>query len=171
MNQAAQATSQSDDGDQFDAFRKKVEGTNINRDTLLATDYLNHFNEIVMLLEMLPDMPDIFEDAREWRPKTYKQHFEDSNFTDRELAIAAYDHVPENFRLAFEGFVSHMDRIVASSLAMVAEAIAADDQPRLRDVSKTASDTLKDLINAVATIIRGHEVSVDQHEIDDLFTE
>lgn len=171
MYQAAQGTSQSDDGDQFDVFRKKVEGTNINGETLLATDYLNHFNEIVMLLEMLPDMPDIFEDAREWRPKTYKQHFEDSNFTDRELAIAAYDHVPENFRQAFEGFVSHMDRIVASSLAMVGDAIAADDQRRLQNVSKTACDTLKYLINAVAAIIRGHEMSVDQHDIDDLFTE
>ncbi len=43
------------------AFQHKVRGTNINEQTLLATDYLNHFNEIAMMLEMIPDMPEFLE--------------------------------------------------------------------------------------------------------------
>jgi hypothetical protein len=35
---------------------------NINPQSGLATDYLNHFNEAIMLLEMIPDMPDCVED-------------------------------------------------------------------------------------------------------------
>ena len=39
-------------------YRRLVEGSTINGTTLLSTDYLNHFNEFVMLLDLIPDMPD-----------------------------------------------------------------------------------------------------------------
>ena len=55
--------------------RLLVRGKNINQNTLLATDYLNHFNEIIMLLEMVPSMPECYEDAAGWRPKSYAEHF------------------------------------------------------------------------------------------------
>jgi len=77
-------------------LRERVRGSNINEKTLLATDYLNHFNEFVMLLDLIPDMPDCLEDARAWEPKCYKDHFLDSQFSDRDLAIEAYDRAPPN---------------------------------------------------------------------------
>ena len=39
------------------AWHDRLEGTNINQSKLLATDYLNHFNEVVLLIEMLPSAP------------------------------------------------------------------------------------------------------------------
>ena len=39
-----------------------LRAANINPRTGLATDYLNHFNEAIMLLEMIPDMPECAED-------------------------------------------------------------------------------------------------------------
>ena len=68
-----------------------VQGKNIHEETLLATDYLNHFNEIIMLLDMIPSMPECLEDAKAWEPKTYVEHFRDSGFADKDLAIFAYD--------------------------------------------------------------------------------
>ena len=47
------------DSPETEALRKRARGSNVNEQTLLATDYLNHFNEVVMLLEMQPDMPDM----------------------------------------------------------------------------------------------------------------
>ena len=38
--------------------RTRIVGANINEQSLLATDYLNHLNEVAMILRMLPDMPD-----------------------------------------------------------------------------------------------------------------
>ena len=64
---------------------------NINPATGLATDYLNHFNEAVMLLEMLPSCPECLEDFLAWRPLSYREHFEGSHFKGRDLAIAAYE--------------------------------------------------------------------------------
>ena len=34
-------------------FRSHIPGTNINESTLLASDYLNHFHELVMLLDAI----------------------------------------------------------------------------------------------------------------------
>ena len=62
----------------YAAWADRLQGTNINGTTLLATDYLNHFNEVIMLIEMVPDMPDIIEDVLAWEPKTYVRHFADS---------------------------------------------------------------------------------------------
>ena len=49
--------------DPAESWAQRLQGTNINVNTLLATDYLNHFNEVIMLIEMLPDMPDMLEDV------------------------------------------------------------------------------------------------------------
>ena len=53
-------------------FRSHIPGTNINESTLLASDYLNHFHELVMLLEAIQSDPAGFsEDLLSWRPLTY----------------------------------------------------------------------------------------------------
>ena len=44
-----------DDVDRLVDLRHSVRGSNINEETLLATDYLNHFNEAIMLLELVTD--------------------------------------------------------------------------------------------------------------------
>ena len=50
MNETSNTSSDAGDDDAgFLAMQAKVKGSNIDETTLLATDYLNHFNEIVML--------------------------------------------------------------------------------------------------------------------------
>src|SRR5882724_6824757 len=68
-----------------------LRAANINPRTGLATDYLNHFNEAIMLLEMVPDMPECAEDFLTWSPLSYAEHFWASNFKARDLAIEAYE--------------------------------------------------------------------------------
>src|SRR5476651_958755 len=68
-----------------------LRAANINPRTGLATDYLNHFNEAIMLLEMIPDIPECAEDFLDWRPLSYGEHFHASNFKARDLAIEAYE--------------------------------------------------------------------------------
>src|ERR1700755_3670945 len=85
---------------------------NINPHTGLATDYLNHFNEAVMLLEMIPDMPECAEDFLEWRPLSYAEHFTASNFRARDLAISAYHSADEHIRVEFDNITSAMTEIL-----------------------------------------------------------
>src|SRR5881394_3285331 len=83
-----------------------LRAANINPRTGLATDYLNHFNEAIMLLEMIPDMPDCFEDFLGWQPLSYREHFTASNFKGRDLAIAAYEKAEPGVREEFDNLAA-----------------------------------------------------------------
>src|ERR1700728_4018755 len=91
-----------------EARTARLRAANINPRTGLATDYLNHFNEAIMLLEMIPDMPECAEQFLEWRPRSYREHFAASNFRARELAIAAYDSANPQIRTEFDNITAAM---------------------------------------------------------------
>src|SRR6201982_3555780 len=82
-------------------WAERLRVANINPRTGLATDYLNHFNEAIMLLEMVPDMPECSEDFLAWYPLSYAEHFTLSNFRARDLAIEAYELADERIRAEF----------------------------------------------------------------------
>jgi hypothetical protein len=150
----------------FRAFQARVRGTNISEDTLLATDYLNHFNEIVMTIEMIPDMPELLDDAKAWRPKTYPEHFRDSTFSDRELAVEAYEHVPRRYREPFETTIRQMDHVIAFGIKQL-EADIADGNPELIRVTATSvSRLVQRLIDVASAIIHGSDRAMAQDEID-----
>src|ERR1700736_6714406 len=89
-----------------EARAARLRAANINPRTGLATDYLNHFNEAVMLLEMVPDMPECAEDFLLWYPLSYREHFTASNFKARDLAIEAYDSADAAIRAEFDNITS-----------------------------------------------------------------
>lgn len=103
-------------------FRSELAEANINPDSFLATDYLNHFNEIVMLLEMAVDMPDLMEEAAGWKPASYVEHFEDSAFVARELVIEAWGLMQPGVRIRFEDAVEQLDQLILSILQTLSEA-------------------------------------------------
>src|SRR5215472_10385986 len=85
-----------------EAWAAQLKAANINPQTGLATDYLNHFNEAIMLLEMIPDMPECAEDFLAWCPLSYCEHFMASNFKARDLAIEAYEQAHPAVRGEFD---------------------------------------------------------------------
>lgn len=100
-------------------FRSHIPGTNINESTLLASDYLNHFHELVMLLEAIASEPEGFaDDLMSWRPLTYEEHFAESGFRDKNLAIAAYRRAPPKIRARFDEAVA---RLHGEAVTLVAE--------------------------------------------------
>jgi hypothetical protein len=150
------------------AFREKVRGTNINKQTLLATDYLNHFNEIVMLMEMVPDMPELLAEALEWQPRGYREHLLASTFSDRELAAEAYNHVPKKYREPFEKTISQLDSLIATSIERVERDLERGDEKLLRDNACALCKVIKRLLDVAGGIIHGSATTMDQSEIDKL---
>ena len=68
-----------------------IECCPVNPATGLATDYLNHFNEAIMLLDMLAQCPELLDDFLAWTPMSYCAHFAGSRLKNRDTMIAAYD--------------------------------------------------------------------------------
>jgi hypothetical protein len=92
----------------YDDFRTRVVATTIDGTTLLSTDYFNIFNEVTMLLGMLPDMPEMLEDIAAWRFRSYAEHFRDSGLPFAPLAIEAYAQVPPATRERFEETIAQL---------------------------------------------------------------
>src|ERR1700729_2630125 len=97
-----------------DSRAAQLRAANINPRTGLATDYLNHFNEAIMLLEMVPDMPECAEDFLGWQPLSYCEHFTASNFKGRDLAIEAYESADADIRAGFDNITSAMTSILTA---------------------------------------------------------
>lgn len=164
---AVEPTHSAPDG-ALSALRARLVDTNINEKTLLATDYLNHFNEFVMLLELVGDMPDMLDEAREWHPKSYKDHFSDSAFSDRELAIEAYDLAPLEYRQRFDETVTRIEAEIDSIFARVVAAVEAEDTERLTILVKDGAQIIRGLIDIAGAIINGFDDVSSQSEVDRL---
>ncbi len=100
----------------------ELKAANINPRTGLATDYLNHFNEAVMMLEMIPDIPECAEDFLQWHPLTYAEHFIASNFKARDLAISAYESADPVIRGEFDHITGTLTNILTAVGAAMREA-------------------------------------------------
>jgi len=149
-------------------LRRRLEGTNINSQTFLATDYLNHFNEITMLLDILADCPDCFEDARGWQPKSYSQHFADSTLSDRELAIEAYSHAPLKYRRPFDRIVEHMDHLVLFALRRLEAPVSSHDAVAIHRIAAAVAKRMQELVAMASAVIHGNVATSAQDDVDAL---
>ena len=162
---------------------ERLKAANINPHTLLATDYLNHYNEVIMLVEMLPDMPDCLELVEAWSPKTYEDHFRDSSFQGKDLAIAAYQHASLDIRRRFENICAELDIQILEIAHNARRAWDAQQTEQFREICRNAQAALSPLLDQLNGAIHGsmdenpretqNEVPVDhdrtQADIDALF--
>jgi hypothetical protein len=134
------------------ALAAQLRAANINPRTGLATDYLNHFNEAVMLLEMIPHTPECAEDFLGWIPLSYAEHFTASNFETRDLAIAAYHAADTRIRAEFDNVTGAMTSI----LTAVAVAMRETPQDKIRArLAAQATGWVKPLVAQAGGIING----------------
>jgi hypothetical protein len=136
----------------------QLAAANINPRTGLATDYLNHFNEAIMLLEMIPDMPQCAEDFLGWQPLSYREHFMASNFKARDLAISAYDSADAGIRSEFDKITGAMTSILTAVGTAMRQ--GRDDVTRAR-LAEQATGWVKPLVTLAGGIINGRGTETD----------
>lgn len=149
-------------------------GLHINADTGLCTDYLNHFSEAIMLLEMLAAVPDAVEEFLAWRPRSYSEHFAGSNFKNREAVIAAYQVANPTVRKTLDALTDSMNvMLVATRDAMKAKSTAASADA----LAQCAVAWVRPLVTRAGFVINGRdapkksasEAGAAQSAVDDLF--
>ena len=137
-------------------------GTNTNEKTLLATDYLNHFSELIIVLDLIPDMPDCFEDVCDWVPKSYEEQFADSQFSDTALAIEAYAIAPAEYKVPFEKTVERLNGYIPRFLDRIEEAIKSGNSGFLAHETTTASQTLQRSTDVVSALTNSEQPTMGQ---------
>jgi hypothetical protein len=133
---------------------------NINPATGLATDYLNHFNEAIMLLEMLPGCRDCLADFLSWRPMSYREHFQASRFKGRDLAIAAYEAADPKLRNGLDILAGTMTAVLEAAREKLNDNMSPEAAVRL--ANRTA-EWLKPLVARAGALING-ETDAGLHE-------
>jgi hypothetical protein len=113
------ATDFEESGPSPDGLRQKRAEAIVNPASGLANDYLNLFNEIVMLIEQLPAMPELIDDILQWRPVTYQDYFDNSILPGRASALEAYGALDAGFRRDFEAVVADLDRRAVGAVVAI----------------------------------------------------
>ena len=130
----------------------RLASANINPATGLATDYLNHFNEAIMLLEMLESCPECADDFRAWRPMSYREHFAQPQYKHRAIAIDAYERADPAARQYLDTLANAMTDVLQATR----KALAADLPPRAAvQLAERTAAWLRPLVARAAAVING----------------
>jgi hypothetical protein len=145
---------------------------NVNPRTGFATDYLNHFNEAIMLLELLAEMPECREDFFAWRPKKYDEHFAASNSRYRDVAIAAYAEADPMLRQRLDTLANSMNEILLATREVMRHDISSDSAIAVADI---AVRWVKPMVVRAGAVINGteaeHRAANPQNAVDALFAD
>ncbi len=136
----------------FSTATSGCSGPNINPVTGLCTDYLNHFTEAVMVLEVIGTMPECLDDLRAWGMKTYSEHFAASHFSNRNAIIAAYQSADPAVRAALERTTEVLNAMVYRTRELVLQHVGS---PEVDAVARRALERLRPLMTRAAALING----------------
>ncbi len=94
----------------------------VNPASGIANDYLNQYNEILLLVENLPVLiPEMVDEILSWKPKNYKDYFESSPLPGSQIAIKIYQSLNPNFRQLFEAHVQSINAFANTAIAVLGE--------------------------------------------------
>jgi hypothetical protein len=137
-------------------------GPKINPLTGLSTDYLNHFTEAVMVLEMASAVPECLDDLRAWQPRSYAEHFATSRFSNRDAIVAAYRDADPKVRAALDRAAEMLNAMVERSRDLACRSSA--DAAEIAAIARRAAERIRPLIARTAALINGTEHKPDDHE-------
>lgn len=153
-------------------LRHQFVGANINPYTGLSTDYLNHFNEMVMMLELYSTSPDLKQDILDWKILSYVDHFESTGFRAKALAIEGYALARTAVKKQLEVIVAEMETVLlVAQDAVESEKTHGESTLALEEATETAEM----LIARASALINGlshpEDVSADDAQalVDALF--
>ena len=134
------------------AAAPRLSGANINPATGLATDYLNHFNEAIMLLDMASSCADCRAEFLDWQPMSYREHFAQPHYKHRSIAIEAYRQADPTARRYLDTLADAMTDVLQATR----KALAADLPPQTaRQLAERTAAWLRPLIARAAAVING----------------
>lgn len=152
-----------------EALQEQVVGTNIDPRSLLCTDYFNHFNEVIMILNMLPGCPEMLDEIDKWDYKTYREHFEASGLHWGPLAIECYEAAPAEQRDRFEKLTTQMSMLVVETRIKLRQALENGEMDKFADMALLHSMQLQGMVDDGGAIVHGYQKALDQSGIDALF--
>jgi hypothetical protein len=94
----------------------------VNPASGIANDYLNQYNEMLLLVENLPVLiPEMVDELLAWKPKTYREYFETSPLPGGDIAIKIYQSLNPSFRNLFEAHVQSINAYANTVITVISD--------------------------------------------------
>ncbi len=135
----------------------------VNPASGIANDYLNHFNEVLLLIENLPTLlPEMLDELLEWKPVTYREYFAKSQLPGSARALEIYDALDENFRRDFESIIDGINAMALASIEVIRahRSHSGDLEPdRVSEFCENASSAIRSALNRAADLVNNGRTS------------
>jgi hypothetical protein len=129
----------------------------VNPASGIANDYLNHFNEVLLLIENLPTLlPEMLDELLEWKPVTYREYFAKSLLPGSARALQIYEGLDEAFRRDFESIIDGINAMATASIDVISAHRSADgelDPTRVSDFCENASCAIRSALNRASDLV------------------
>lgn len=122
----------------------------------LTKGYLNLFNELVAMLERIPQKPNLYEELIVWRPIDHREYFQRCEFAGRKSALEAYEDFSPFFRKRFEALVQELELIALASVAAVRGLFhegTPEDLSRVTIVCRRASIKMRSILRRASRLV------------------
>ncbi len=85
----------------------------VNPKSGIANDYLNVLNEISMLVENYPAMPEFYDTIVGWKTTGYTEYFQNSNLPGSDAALKSWEITRAELREAFETLICEVETLAS----------------------------------------------------------
>ncbi len=107
----------------------------VNPSSGIANDFLNQYNEILLLVENLPILlPEMIEELLAWKPRSYEEYFRTSPLVGGHLAIAIYQALDEAFREEFEAQIAKINVLASRAILVIGNQLHGSEEMRPEDI-------------------------------------
>ncbi len=107
----------------------------VNPRSGIANDYLNQYNEVLLLVENLPVLlPEMVEDLLAWKSRTYEDYFKTSPLASGHLAIEIYCALDAAFREEFEARIARINDLADKAIIIIGNQRHGQDEMRAEDI-------------------------------------
>jgi hypothetical protein len=122
-----------------------------------------------MLLDMLPDAPELLEEVEQWRFYTYVEHFQSSGLDFATLAIEAYAYAPADLKAVFEAKIAAMRGFVEDIARTLRHLYDAQEMETFAQFATQTVALLRMMQSEGNALIHGRGETLAQSAIDDMF--
>lgn len=118
----------------------------VNPSSGIANDFLNQYNEVLLLVENLPVLlPEMVEELLAWKRKSYEEYFVASPLPGGDIAIKIYSKLDSAFKSKFETQIERINKVADKAVAVIAERERASEELNAEDIEAFCGQISKKL--------------------------
>jgi hypothetical protein len=118
----------------------------VNPSSGIANDFLNQYNEVLLLVENLPVLlPEMVAELLSWKKKSYEEYFTTSPLPGGDIAIKIYNTLNKGFRNRFEAQINKINNISETAIDVIGQKYLENEGLDAEDVETFCTHISKNL--------------------------